>query len=68
MKIKLKKILKLFIGLMSPLLVGLSVVPIITSCSKSEEGLIVSNNEGRLQCDEKYVQVVNGKKLYYCAI
>ena len=61
MKIKFKKVLKLFIGLMSPLLVGLSVVPIITSCSKSEEGLIVSNDEGRLQCDEKYVQVVNGK-------
>ena len=61
MKIKFKKILKLLIGLMSPLLLGLSVVPIITSCSKSEEGLIVSVDEGRLQCDEKYVQVVNGK-------
>ena len=61
MKIKFKKILKLFIGLMSPLLLGLSVVPIITSCSKSEEGLIISGTEGTLKCDEKYVQVVNGK-------
>lgn len=61
MKIKFKKILKLLIALMSPLLVGLSVVPIITSCSKSEEGLIISDTEGRLNCDEKYVQVVNGK-------
>ena len=64
MKIKFKKILKLFIGLMSPLLVGLSVVPIITSCSKSEEGLLppgADGSEGELQASKEFIKDVNGK-------
>ena len=63
MKIKFKKILKLFIGLMSPLLVGLSVVPIITSCSKSEEGLLPPGDGtiGELDASEEFIKNVNGK-------
>ena len=64
MKIKFKKILKLFIGLMSPLLVGLSVVPIITSCSKSEEGLLPPGADGtigELDASEEFIKNVNGK-------
>ena len=63
MKIKFKKILKLFIGLMSPLLVGLSVVPIITSCSKSEEGLLppgAGGTIGDLDASEEFIKNVNG--------
>ena len=62
MKIKFKKILKLFIGLMSPLLLGLSVVPIITSCSKSEEGLIPPGDGtiGELDASEEFIKNVNG--------